>query len=231
MKDNSDFISSNSSLPDRLSNFAKIIPRQKIARFLCLYEIYKLQLNCKGSIVECGVHQGGSLFSFAKFGSILDPYNYHKKIYGFDTFSGFPNIEKVDCHTSSKEIGMFSENFDIVEDINDCIKQFDLDRPISNIPKVHLEIGDAIETIPKFIERNPHLIISLLYLDFDLFKPTKIALSYFLPRMPKGSVIAFDQLNNPNWPGESLAVFESLELKKHELKSFPWEPNISYLII
>ena len=35
----------------------------------------------------------------------------------------------------------------------------------------------------------------MLYLDFDLYAPTKAALETFLPRMPKGAILAFDELN------------------------------------
>ena len=43
----------------KLQNFAKYVRRQSLARFLVYYELFKLQQNVKGSIVECGVHHGG----------------------------------------------------------------------------------------------------------------------------------------------------------------------------
>ena len=33
-----------------------------------------------------------------------------------------------------------------------------------------------------------------------------IALKNFISRMPKGAIIAFDELNNKNWPGETVAL-------------------------
>jgi hypothetical protein len=56
---------------------------------------------------------------------------------------------------------------------------------------------DAINTIPEYIENNPQLVCSLLWLDFDIYEGTKVALENILPRMPKGAVIAFDELNHP----------------------------------
>jgi hypothetical protein len=53
--------------------------------------------------------------------------------------------------------------------------------------------------------------VSLLYLDFDIYEPTAVALEHFLPRMPKGSIVAFD------------------ELYKFKLESFPFEPEISFI--
>jgi hypothetical protein len=52
------FEASGSPTFDKLENFPKYVRRQKIARFLCQFEIFKRQLNVKGSIVECGVHNG-----------------------------------------------------------------------------------------------------------------------------------------------------------------------------
>ena len=51
------------------------------------------QLNIKGSGIECGVHNGGGVMAWAKISSILEPYNYHRKIIGFDTFKEFPETE------------------------------------------------------------------------------------------------------------------------------------------
>ena len=51
----------------------------------------------------------------------------------------------------------------------------------------------------------------------------------FMPRIPKGGIIAFDQVNNPDWPGETMALLESLNLRKYEIKNFTFDPNISYI--
>ena len=81
---------------DKLRNFTKYVRRQDISRFLCRFEIFKRQLHVKGSIVECGVHHGGGLMTWAHFSATLEPYNYHRKIIGFDTFEGFPSVAPQD---------------------------------------------------------------------------------------------------------------------------------------
>ena len=50
----------------------------------------------------------------------------------------------------------------------------------------------------------------MLFIDLDLYEPTKFALEQFLPRMHKGSIIAFDELDNPQWPGETLFFLKVL---------------------
>lgn len=217
----------------KLDNFSKYVNRKVISRFLVHNELFKLQLNTQGNIIDCGVHHGGSLMTWAKLSSIYEPVNYHRQIFGFDTFSGFPSIHDKDKGNKYAQIGSFDEskNYDVVDELNSIIRIFDEDRFISHINKVSLIKGDVKKTIPNFIENNRYCLISLLYLDFDLYEPTKIALENFLPRMSKGSIIAFDELNNKDWPGETLALLESVNINKFEIKRFSFEPNISYLIL
>lgn len=224
------FEKSKFSTEDKLKNFTKYISRKTLSRFLVQHELFKKQLQIKGSIVECGVHQGGGLFSWAKLSSIYEPYNYHREIIGFDTFEGFPTVSKSKDKSKFAFKKNFSEKVDIENDIIKLLKPFDDERPIKNKKKIKLIKGDANFTIPQFIEKNSHILISLLYLDFDIYEPTKTAIEYFFDRIPKGGVIAFDELNNSDWPGETSALLEKLDLKKYKIESFYYEPNISYII-
>ena len=112
-----------------------------------------------------------------------------------------------------------------------CIELYDQNRFLNQFPKVSLIKGDFVKTGPEFLNENQHLIIALLFLDFDLYKPTKKALEIFLPRMPKGSILAFDEVNNSLWPGETLALLESVDIRNIKINKFPYEPNISYIVL
>jgi hypothetical protein len=79
--------------------------------------------------------------------------------------------------------------------------------------------------------QHPHLVVSLLFLDFDLYEPTKVAIETFLPRIPRGGIIAFDELDNPIWPGETLALLETIGIGKLKLQRLEWDPYISYAIL
>ena len=83
---------------DKLDNFTKYIKRQKLTRLLALYEIFKRILNVKGSIVECGVYRGFGLMAWAHMSAILEPNNLTRRIYGFDTFEGFINVNEKDLN-------------------------------------------------------------------------------------------------------------------------------------
>jgi hypothetical protein len=235
IKNKTSFEKSECSIEKKLENPYKYVRRQVVARFMSLYEIFKLQLNVKGSVIECGVHHGGTLMSLAKVSTILEPYNYHRKIIGFDTFSGFLNIHKYDKEVVKKyphiKKGLFKENYNVYNELEICIQEHNENRFLNNQKQIELVRGDANKTIPRYLKKNQHTLVSLLFLDFDIYKPTATALKYFLPRMSKGSIICFDEVNNPMWPGETRAVLEKFNINNYSIKSFEWDPNLSYTVL
>ena len=52
-----------------------------------------------------------------------------------------------------------------------------------------------------------------------------------MPRMPKGAVVGFDELNDEAFPGETLAVLEVLNIGGLRVRRFDFEPRISYAVI
>lgn len=220
---------------NKLTNFEKYVSRQSLTRFLARYELFKKTQDIKGSIVECGVHRGGGLMAWAKLSAGLEPFALHRKVIGFDTFEGFVDVAEEDrseYENAELKAGGFHGGEDIFAELKQAIKEFDENRALSQFEKVELVKGDANITIPKYIDENQHLLVSLLFLDFDLYEPTLTALKYFYPRMPKGSVIAFDEINNRFWPGETRALIEYFgECESLSIKKFSFDPNIAYIIV
>jgi hypothetical protein len=162
--------------------------------------------------------------------NIFEPTNYNRKIIGFDTFQGFVSVNKLDNNDDKKpEVGQL-RGAEIGE-FKLSLERYNNERHLSHIKNIELVKGDFMITGQKYLNQNPHLLISLLYLDFDLYEPTKKALELFLPRMSKGSIVCFDQLNCSNFPGETLAMMESFDLKKYGIKRSPIDPWISYIIL
>ncbi|MDC0979984.1 macrocin O-methyltransferase [bacterium] len=220
-----------SSWESKLENFPKYVRRQNLTRFIALYEIFKEVVKVKGSIIECGVNQGFGLMTWSKLSAIIEPVNLTRRIYGFDTFEGFPEVSPKDMSASSKHVKKGDLAADTFSELEALAAINDSTRYLGHIEKTHLVKGDATKTIPKFIKDNPHLLVSLLYLDFDLYEPTKSALENFYPRMPKGAVIAFDELDNPLWPGETKAMLEFFDKNKLEIQRLPYDPYIGYAVI
>lgn len=230
------FASSPGSATEKLENFAKYVPRQNLARFLARYELFKLILEIQGSIVECGVLFGGGLLSFAKLSAILEPYNFQRRVIGFDTFTGFPEIAAADLaglperkSAHLREHGFAAES--AYDDILRAVDLFDTSRFLNHLPKVDVVRGNFDETGPRYLDEHPHLVISCLYLDFDIYQPTRTALELFLPRVPRGGVVVFDELNEEAFPGETVAVMETLPLSELRIRRFGFEPRISYAVI
>jgi hypothetical protein len=96
------------------------------------------------------------------------PFGFNRKIIGLDTFEGFDSISlKDNPRVTSKDFSdtSFSE-------LQTWIDLHDTNRSVSHVNKVELVKGKAVETIPVYVRENPHLIIAMLYLDFDLYEPT-----------------------------------------------------------
>ena len=224
------FVRSPDPIETKLENFTKYIRGQKLTRLLALYEIFKKILPTKGSVVEGGVHQGFGLMTWAHLSSVLEPTNLTRRIYGFDTFDGFPDVSEEDKTplSSIKKGDLTAHSF---EELTELIKIYNTNRFLGHIEKVRLINGDVTKTIPEFIQHNKHLMVSLLFLDFDLYEPTKIALEHFYPRMPKGAILAFDELDNPLWPGETTALLKTIGINSLKIKRLAFDPYIGYAVI
>lgn len=227
------FESASGSNIDKLNNFTRFASRQSLSLFLAKNEIYQHVLPVHGNIVECGVFMGGGLFTWAQLSAIYEPINHGRKIIGFDTFDGFPNVSEMDKNKDGIDEHKLQGSYEFKHkgELEQNIALFDLNRNIGHIDKIELVEGDACETIPQYTNNNPHLVVALLYLDFDLYEPTKAALKHFLPRMPKGAVIAFDELNQKQWPGETLAVLEEVGLNNLRIQRVPYTPALSFAVL
>lgn len=214
----------------KLRSFAIYTPRQVISDYLARYYLFEKIINVPGSIVECGVFNGQGLMSFANFSSILEPNNFTRKIIGFDTFSGFKSVGIKDSSSDNPMVingGMMADSFNR---INTAINLYDSNRFLGHLPKVEIVKGNLLETLDIYLELNPHILISLLYLDLDIYEPTKFALSKLIKKIPKGGLIAFDELNFKDFPGETMALLDSLDISSIELKRVPFCSRISYFI-
>jgi hypothetical protein len=72
----------------------------------------------------------------------------------------------------------------------------------------------------------------MLYLDVDLYEPTLKALRAFVPLMPKGAVIVFDEAGYQRFPGESLALKEFFGPRNiPKLERHPFQSMVSFMEI
>lgn len=223
------FDAASISTLDKLEAFPRFATKRSVARFLVKHELFKRVLNVNGNIIECGVFNGAGLFTWAQLSNIYEPTNHTRKIIGFDTFAGFPSVAEDKDNTGVLQSKKGDLKGSTYNQIQMSVDKYNAERHLSHIPNITLVEGDFMETSVAFLKKNQHTLISLLYLDFDLYEPTKKALEVFLPRMPKGAIIAFDELNCESFPGETMAMLEMLNINTHTLERSPIDPWISFV--
>jgi hypothetical protein len=214
-----------------LSNLGLFLNSKNLSRILFMDHIYSKSIDVQGIVVEFGTRWGQNAALFSALRGIYEPFNRHKKIVAFDTFDGFPEIHEKDGNSSMMEIGMLSLKGDYEKYLEKILLNIEQDNPLSHINKFELRKGNATKEIHNYLEENPETIISLAYFDFDLYTPTKECLEAIKPRLTKGSVVAFDELNDHDSPGETLALMEVFGLNSIKLKRFPYTSRVSYFIV
>jgi hypothetical protein len=224
------FAESSATISQRLEAFPRFVDRSSIGHFLVLYELVKLASGVHGSIIECGVYDGAGVFGMAHASSLIEPLNHRRRVIGFDTFSGLASVTDRDTTSNYDHAREGAIRGSARAEIERAIGIFDQGRPLAQIPKIHLIEGDFMTTGPEFVRDNPHMIVSLMHLDFDVYEPTAKALELFLPLMPAGAVLAFDEAHAVEWPGETQALLKHLDLPRLRLQRFPFT-SISYAVL
>jgi hypothetical protein len=202
--------------------------RQTVTDMLARIELFKMINSISGHIIECGVNKGNSLMIYAHLSSILEPYAINRTIVGFDTFSGFRSINYDKDPNNISESTFSDENsYDVLVE---AMKLYDMNRCAPHFSRCETVVGDAVLTIPEYVKNEKHMTIAMLYLDFDLYEPTKIALQHLYPLVCKGGLVVFDEFNYKNYPGETEAFLELIGPENVHLKKFTYAPFISYFV-
>jgi Macrocin-O-methyltransferase (TylF) len=182
-----------------------------------------------GDIVEFGVWQGASLATSAL---ILKRLNSAKKIFGYDTFEGFPSIEKSDEFENFVEMaakGQISkEHFEKIK-LNAkhlASQQIKLDpRTISSSSDFsstslgaveekleYLNVRDLITLVVVDVTQLEEFQlpekISLALVDLDLFAGYQRVLPMIWDKLSPGGMIYLDEYYSLKFPGPRLAVDE-----------------------
>ncbi len=207
-------------LEEDLDHLAEIMPhigiyqsRLWFTKAIQQYELFKLSMDRPGYIVELGVYKGESFFNWARF---LEMYNMGErdtKVIGFDTFSGFPKIHANDKTVANQQEvsefavkrGRFNAGEGAYERIMKLVEIFEEDHFIPRKPRLEILKGDICKTVPRYVEENPGLRISLLHLDCDLYEPTLTGLEQLYPLVVSGGVVVLDEYGQSKFAGESRA--------------------------
>lgn len=212
-----------------LLNLGLFLTPVTLSRILFMNHLYQQILNVQGVVIEFGCRWGQSLSLFSALRGIYEPFNRLRKIVGFDTFEGFPHVSPQDGAKMAP--GAYSVTPEYQKYLEALLALQEKESPLPHLKKFELVRGDATRTIVEYLDRNPETIVAMAYFDLDLYEPTKKCLSAIKDRLTRGSVVGFDELNDPACPGETLAVKEVFGLGKLAVRRFPQSARTSYAVI
>ena len=219
---------------EKMYSLSRFVPRQALGYFLTRNEIFKQVLDVHGSVLDFGIYRGGSFFTWLQLSAIYEPYNHIRKVIGFDSFEGFSDIGEQDKGKNDKgltlkiEGGMAWKGFD---EIIQGIELFDKNRPLGHVNKGLLVKGELPGSVENFLDEHNETIVAMANFGLGLYEPTLTILQAIKPRLVKGSILVFEDLNQATWPGESKALFEVFDMSEHSLDRLPYCPHISWLRI
>lgn len=192
--------------------------------FVYFKEVYDLIAQVEGDLVECGIGSGNS---FYKLCFLASREKRDRKIYGFDSFEGFPEPSEEDKSPRNPQRGEWNQS------------------TVAWIEALLIERG---QIDPAFIKGNVKLIegffkdsvqqydgdkVAFLHLDVDLYHSYKVTLEYFWPKVVTGGVVLFDEYKQPNalrnFPGASKAIDDFLGERSSQVR-FSKQANKHYLV-
>lgn len=194
----------------------------RFSKFITHLEFFKQTSTVRGEIVEFGIFKGNSFFRWIKFRDLLEQTS-SRKVIGFDIFGDFPeaNFEgdkaKRDAFIAETNGGKSIS----LEEIQELLNVQGLNKNVDIIK------GDILVTLDKYLDDNPHLKISLLHIDVDLYEPTKHILEKLYEKVTIGGIIIFDDYGA--FAGANKAV-DDFFAGKAEVKKLPFSNAISYIV-
>ncbi len=223
-----------SSIPDAeiTGNLGLYIERMHLSRILLMHQLYSQIVDVPGVVFELGVRWGQNMALFSAFRGMYEPYNYTRRIVGFDTFSGFPEVSGEDATgrsiSSKTAIGDYTVTEGWKEKLEAILSHHESLSPLSHIKKWELVEGDVTKTFDAYLDQHKEIVVAMAYFDFDIYLPTKHCLERLISRLTRGSIVVFDELNCPEFPGETIAVREILGTHKVKLRRDPNNPYVSW---
>ena len=196
---------------DYIQYFPAFAGHLTIARFLSLYEAYKMTLGVAGHIAEIGVFKGAGSLLFAKLMKLFEPDSL-TLVHGFDWFRG----ARVTDEEKYVANGECYEDYDRVVNL---IRAQGLDHML------HIHNLDVTKDLEQFFSQNSHLQFKLIFSDCGTYDVVRSTLHHFWPRLTSGGVMIFDQFNHEVAPGETRAIKEFMPDAKMRTFPFGWMPT------
>jgi hypothetical protein len=214
-----------------LANLSLFLTRSSLSQILFMKDLYQRILGVHGVIMEFGNRWGRNLALLSSLRNIFEPHNYGRRIIGFDTFEGFPAVSADDGADPVIAKGALSVSPDYQAYLDDVLAAHEGLSPRSHLRRFETIKGDVEKTLPAYLVEHQETVVALAYFDMDLYRPTKAALEAIRPYLMKGSVIGFDEACVREFPGETKALREVLDLSVHTLARSAYSNHQSYVVL
>ena len=212
-------------------NLALYMRSGALARLLFINELYEKIVHLPGAVMEFGIWWGQNLVLFENLRAVYEPYNHARRIVGFDTFAGYEGIGDSDTRSEIISEGVYCVPPGYEDRLTELMEYHRQENVLPHIRKYELVKGDAGKTSHAYFEDPPEALVALAYFDMALYEPTKKALEAIRPRLVSGSIIAFDELNHADYPGETRAALEVLGLKDFTVTRSRYLPDRAYFTL
>jgi len=223
----------NSPIPAEqlLENLGLYLDGKNLSRILLMDFLYRKIVPVQGVVMDFGTRWGNNFMLFQTLRGIYEPFNRHRKVVGFDTFVGFPGVSAEDGGSGLMYAGNLRVTDGYAEKLRETYRLHEALDPLGHIEKSEVVEGDAVVSLESYLSRNLHTVVALAYFDFDIYAPTKACLTMLGDRLTKGSVVAFDEVNDADSPGETLALMETFGLRNVRLERFPFASRVSFFVV
>jgi hypothetical protein len=208
-----------------VDNLGLYLGRRELMDLLAMDALYRRILDVPGVVMEFGVRWGRHLGVLTALRALYEPYNVHRRVVGFDTFSGFPDVSDADRGSRHAVPGGLAVSPGYLGHLERVLAVHESTEALSHVRRTICVAGDVRQTLPRYLADNPQTVVALAYLDLDLYEPTRSVLGAIRPYLTGGSVVAFDQVGHAKWPGETRAVREVLGTYRLRLELLPGFPG------
>ena len=222
----------NTPIPDEeiSANLSLYMRRQDLSHLLFMDMIYNKIIDVHGVIMEFGCRWGRNLALLQNLRGIYEPYNWTRKIIGFDTFKGLKGHSDKDS-VCLKDGDFIVPNFYCYTELSSILDIHESNSPINQIGKYEIVSGDIKDTLGLYLNSCKETVMALVYLDMDLYEPTRYVLGMIKDYLVKGSIIVFDEINHPMFPGETQAYRDNPYLCEYRLNRSPLNPSQCWIVI
>lgn len=216
-----------------LTNLGLYARSSVLATIFFRQEVYKRILDIPGDIFVFGLWWGQDIILFENLRAVYEPYNFNRKIVGFDTFIGYPedDIGENDVSSNIIRAGSYAvpNGYEIYLE---QLAKYHINENSSYHPnKITLIKGDVIKTVPEYYQNHPESVTALAYFDMALYGPTKVCMEQVLKTCVKGSVIVLDEFNREEYPGETIALKELVDLSRVKIEKSNVLPDRAFMIV